>query len=160
MWCHLVVKFSTNASHGVNFWVRCASGNVWELSFWSRCIWSWLFIVVSWPGHYEMSLSHFSRQMSQNRECGLNALHVTSNQNVSYGFNLTCHLFPILNYFVGQTNTLQCSDWWGSIPCAPSPEAPIGANLYWRKLQSQGGEGREGPYGRVGRGSDYLRRCI
>ena len=93
-----------------------------------------------------MSLSHFSRQMSQNRECGLNALHVTSNQNVSYGFNLTCHLFPILNYFVGQTNTLQCSDWWGSIPCAPSPEAPIGANLYWRKLQSHRGRdgGREG----------------
>ena len=26
MWCHVVAKF--NPSHGVNFWVRCASGNV------------------------------------------------------------------------------------------------------------------------------------
>ena len=25
--CHVVAKF--NPSHGVNFWVRCASGNVW-----------------------------------------------------------------------------------------------------------------------------------
>ena len=25
-WCHIVDKF--NPSHGVNFWVRCASGNV------------------------------------------------------------------------------------------------------------------------------------
>ena len=25
-WCHVVDKF--NPSHGVNFWVRCASGNV------------------------------------------------------------------------------------------------------------------------------------
>ena len=25
-WCHVVAKF--NPSHGVNFWVRCASGNV------------------------------------------------------------------------------------------------------------------------------------
>ena len=33
-WRHLVAKFGTNTSHGVNFWVRCASGNVY--SFW-RC---------------------------------------------------------------------------------------------------------------------------
>ena len=25
-WCHIVAKF--NPSYGVNFWVRCASGNV------------------------------------------------------------------------------------------------------------------------------------
>ena len=27
--CHVVAKF--NPSHGVNFWVRCASGNVWDM---------------------------------------------------------------------------------------------------------------------------------
>ena len=39
-WRHLVAKFATNAgaamlfnpSHGVNFWVHCASGNVFKLS--------------------------------------------------------------------------------------------------------------------------------
>ena len=29
-WCHVVAKFSP--SHGVNFWVRCASGNVFSHS--------------------------------------------------------------------------------------------------------------------------------
>ena len=28
---NLVTKFATNASHGVNFWVRCASGNVLKI---------------------------------------------------------------------------------------------------------------------------------
>ena len=28
-WRHLVAKFAINASHGVNFWVHCASGNVY-----------------------------------------------------------------------------------------------------------------------------------
>ena len=43
-WRHLVAKFSINASVvakfspslGVNFWVRCASGNVWGLTV-TRC---------------------------------------------------------------------------------------------------------------------------
>ena len=30
-WCHVVAKF--NPSHGVNFWVRCASGNVFMNNF-------------------------------------------------------------------------------------------------------------------------------
>ena len=44
-WCHVVAKFSP--SHGVNFWVRCASGNVFTFALWiftfyyHKTLWKW-----------------------------------------------------------------------------------------------------------------------
>ena len=54
-WLHLVAKFASNASHRVNFWVRCASGNVSKLGYQVAPLAS----IEHWATHQVTALSFF-----------------------------------------------------------------------------------------------------
>ena len=64
-WCHVVAKF--NPSHGVNFWVRCASGNVFSISAVIKKL-KWPIGISKWSGvHNELNGEEICMEQKWNR---------------------------------------------------------------------------------------------